>query len=290
MKQKITFVDHNRLSCSVKLLCRYLHISRSAYYYHKTKNISKRQQANSALLRAIITAHQKYPAMGLDSLFHFLHPSFGASRSRIHRLMQQYNIHSIRCAAYKRTTNSNHLCPIAANILDRNFNVNKPDTVWVGDITYIRTDEGWLYLAIVKDLCSKKIVGYSFSDHINMQLTCNALRMAVNRRKPNYGLLFHSDRGIQYAGSNYRRLLAHYNIQQSMSRRGNPYDNAVAENFFNCLKCEFTYFQHFRTRKQAQSAIFRYIETYYNAVRPHSGIGWKSPNDFEKNLCFFPAA
>lgn len=220
--------------------------------------------------------------MGLDSLFHFLHPRFGVSRARVHRLMQKHDIHSIRRAAYKITTCSNHSYPIAPNLLQRNFNVPAPSTAWVGDITYIGTDEGWLYLAVVKDLFTKKIVGYAFSNHIDTHLTCTAMLMAIHRQTPAAGLIFHSDRGSQYACYAYRNLLLQHQVRQSMSRRGNPYDNAVAENFFNCLKCEFVHFQHFHTRLAAEVAIFRYIEAYYNAVRPHSGIGWMTPNTFEK--------
>lgn len=227
--------------------------------------------------------------MGLDCLFHFLHPEFGASRARIHRLMQKHGIFSIRTAAYKITTNSNHSYPISPNLLQRNFDVSVPNTVWVGDITYINTNEGWLYVAVVKDLCSKKVVGYAFSCRIDAALACSAMRMAIHRQKPVKNLIFHSDRGSQYASYTYRNLLARNHIRQSMSRCGNPYDNAVAENFFNCLKCEFVHFQHFHTRQEAQSAIFRYIEAYYNTVRPHSGIGWIAPDAFEKTYSH-PAA
>ena len=163
--------------------------------------------------------------------------------------MQQHNIYSIRCSAYKVTTNSKHSYPIAPNLLQRNFNVLTPNTVWVGDITYIPTDEGWLYTASVKDLCLKKVVGYSFSSRIDTSLTCSALQMALRRQKPTADLIFHSDRGSQYASYAFRNFLLEQHIQQSMSRRGNPYDNAVAENFFNCLKCEFVHFKHFHTRK-----------------------------------------
>ena len=156
--------------------------------------------------------------------------------------------------------------------------------LWVGDITYIRTDEGWLYLATVKDLCTKKIVGYAFSERIDANLVVAALSMAYNRQKPDGELIFHSDRGVQYASNKYREALANFGITQSMSRKGDPYDNAVAENFFSCLKNELVHHKHYKTRAEAQADIFAYIETYYNAVRPHSGIGWISPNEFEEHL------
>ena len=212
-------------------LCRLLQINRSGYNAWKLRGISKRKREEQVLLCAIITLHHQYPAMGLDGIYHTLKKHMRCSRNRIHRLMKNYNIHSIRKNAYKSTTNSNHSYPICENLLKRDFFADIPNSKWVGDITYIRTDEGWLYLATVKDLCTKKIVGYAF-----------------------------------------------------MSRKGDPYDNAVAENFFSCLKNELVHHKHYKTRAEAQADIFAYIETYYNAVRPHSGIGWMSPNEFEEHL------
>ena len=198
--------------------------------------------------------------------------------------MKKADIRSTRRKAYKRTTNSNHTNPVAPNLLKRRFKFSKPNQAWVGDITYIPTGEGWLYLAIVKDLCIKKVVGYAFGDSIDTQLTLAALNMAVMRQKPKPGLIFHSDRGIQYASYDYRGALERHGIVQSMSRKGDPYDNAVAENFFSCLKCECVHLQYFATRSAARAAIFRYIEAFYNPVRPHSGIGWITPNAFEASL------
>ena len=154
----------------------------------------------------------------------------------------------------------------------------------MGDITYISTEEGWLYLAIVKDLCLKKIVGYAFSDHIDTELTLAALDMAYRRRKPPKGLIFHSDRGVQYAARAYRNRLEAYGIRQSMSRRGDPYDNAVAENFFSCLKCELIHLKHYPSRAKAQADVFAYIEGFYNTTRPHFALSWLSPHQFEAVL------
>ena len=229
--------------------------------------------------------------MGLNCLFHVLRrQGIVCGRGRIHRLMQQYNIHSLRKRAYHATTNSNHNCPIAPNLLMRHFHAAQPDKVWVGDITYIPTEEGWLYLAVVKDLCTRQIVGYAFSDGINTCLTLSALKMAIRRKRPDADLIFHSDRGVQYASKAYRDELIKCGIRQSMSRQGDPYDNAVAENFFSCLKCELIHLTHFRTRRDAENAIFSYIECFYNTVRPHSGVGWLSPNAFEKKLLARDAA
>lgn len=236
-------------------------------------------------MRKLVELHEKHPAIGLDGLYHMLkNEGFRCSRNSIHRLMKVYNIHSIRKRAYKITTDSKHNYAVSPNLLKRDFTAAFPNEKWVGDITYVSTDEGWLYAAIVKDLYTKKIVGYAFSDRIDANLTVSALEMAALREKPCKGLIFHSDRGVQYASYRYRELLEKYGVTQSMSRKGDPYDNAVAENFFCCLKCELVYHKRYFTRAQAMADIFEYIETFYNRVRPHSGIGWLSPCMFE-SLC-----
>ena len=268
----------------MELLCLLLDVSRSGYYAWLKQQPSARKLEDQAILRELIRLHQKYPAMGLDSLHQMLKPEFHCSRKRVWRLMKQANIHSARSKTCKRTTNSNHSNPIAPNLLMRQFNFEKPNQAWVGDITYIPTGEGWLYLAVVKDLCLKKVVGYAFSDRIDTALTIAALEMAVRRQKPMPSLIFHSDRGAQYASLAYRQALERHGIVQSMSRKGDPYDNAVAENFFSCLKCECVYLNHFLTRNVAKTVIFRYIEAFYNPVRPHSGIGWMAPNVYEASF------
>lgn len=219
----------------------------------------QRIRRNQAFRRRLVELHEKYPAMGLDSLYHLLKPEFGCSRKRVHRQMRLIGISSARRRAYKSTTKSNHDHPIAPNLLMRNFAFPRPDQAWVGDITYIPTGEGWLYLAIVKDLCTRKIVGYAFSDRIDTQLTLAALDMAYRRQT--------------------------YGIRQSMSRRGDPYDNAAAESFFSCLKCELIHLRHYPTRAAAQCDVFAYLETFYNTFRPHSALGWISPSRFEDKLC-----
>ena len=203
--------------------------------------------------------------------------------------MKLHNIHSIRKKAFKVTTNSNHNYTVSPNLLKRDFKSNKPNQKWVGDITYIPTDEGWLYAAIIKDLYLKKIIGYAFSSRIDTNLTVAALEMAVKRQKPQTELIFHSDRGVQYASCKYREALTKHNIVQSMSRKGDPYDNAVAENFFSCLKCELLHHKHYRTISEAQADIFAYIETYYNAVRPQAALGWLSPLAYEHLLSVYAA-
>ncbi len=264
--------------------CRELEVSRSGYYGWHNRLPSERSRRNQAL-RRLVELHEKYPAMGLESLYHLLRPEFGCSRKRVHRQMRIAGISSVRRRAYKATTNSKHSHPIAPNLLMRNFSFEHPDQAWVGDITCIPTGEGWLYLAIVKDLCTRKIVGYAFSDRIDTQLTLAALDMAYRRRSPGKGLIFHSDRGVQYAARVYRERLEAYGIRQSMSRRGDPYDNAVAENFFSCLKCELIHLKQYPTRAAAQNDVFSYLEAFYNTVRPHSALGWIAPASFEAKRC-----
>lgn len=264
--------------------CRILEIARSGYYDWLDRKPKKREDRNRPLRQALITLHEKYPALGLNSLYHMLRPKFGCSRKRVHRQMKLLDIHSTRKKAYKITTNSNHSYPIAPNLLMRNFAFDRLDAAWVGDITYIPTGEGWLYLAIVKDLCSRKIVGYAFSDRIDTNLTLAALEMAYKRRKPSAGLIFHSDRGVQYAARAYRERMEAYGFRQSMSRKGDPYDNAVAENFFSCLKCELVHHKQYLTRASAQADIFAYLEAFYNAKRPHSALGWIAPDKFEEAM------
>ena len=182
--------------------------------------------------------------------------------------MRRAGISSARRRAYRVTTNSNHVYAPAPNLLRRQFDIAEPNTAWVGDITYIPTGEGWLYAAVVKDLCTKKVVGYAFSNRIDTALTVSALEMAVRRERPAAGLIFHSDRGVQYAAQAYRDALARHNIRQSMSRRGDPYDNAVAENFFSCLKCELVISELFPDPcgSTGCGALITYSATLQNTV------------------------
>ena len=183
---------------------------------------------------------------------------------------------------FKATTDSRHDEPIAPNLLDRNFTVGSPNTYWVGDITYITTEEGWLYLATVIDLYSRKIVGWSMSNRITTDLVNKALLMAIWQRKPSEGLVWHSDRGSQYASDSHLQIIKQHNITQSMSRKGNCLDNAVAESFFHTLKIELIYQNKFKTREEAKNVIFEYIEVFYNRIRGHSTNNHCSPVDYEK--------
>jgi len=183
-----------------------------------------------------------------------------------------------------RTTDSNHALPIAPNRLAQNFTCEKPNTVWLADISYLPTGEGFLYLAAMKDLCTRKIVGWSMSETIDAQLAVDALDMAIARQRFSAGLIVHSDRGSQYASTDFRTRLDQHQMQQSMSRRGNCYDNAPMESFFSSLKGEHLEHQRFATHAEARAAVFTYVETFYNRVRLHSSIGYRPPNEFEAML------
>ena len=200
---------------------------------------------------------------------------------RVERLMQEAGIRSKVRRKFKRTTNSKHPHPIAPNILDQQFTVSGPDKVWVSDITYIWTEEGWLYLASTLDLYSRKVVGWAMSSGMQASLVVNALQMAIDRRSPAPGLLHHSDRGVQYAAHAFQGLLERRTITCSMSGKGNCYDNAVKESFFHTLKTELCDHEHYQTRAQARASVFEFIEVFYNRQRLHSTLGYCSPAELE---------
>ena len=211
-----------------------------------------------------------------------LRRGYNVSRRRIGRLMEQSGLACITKKKFKATTNSKHKNPVAPNTLNREFIVAKPNQVWVGDITYIWTTEGWLYLATVIDLFSRRVVGFSMDKRMTVGLVNNALLMAIWSRKPGRGLLWHTDRGSQYAAHSHRALLKEHGIIQSMSRKGNCWDNAVAESFFHTLKTGLTNHKQYQTRKQAKQDIFEYIEVFYNRQRLHSTNDYWSPVDYEE--------
>ena len=203
------------------------------------------------------------------------------SRRRIGRLMREAGLACKTKRKFKATTNSSHNLPIAPNLLDRQFTVHQPNQKYVGDITYIHTQEGWLYLAVVIDLFSRQVVGWSMAERMRAKLANDALLMAIWKRKPDKGLIWHTDRGSQYASDSHRALLQEHGIIQSMSRKGNCWDNAVAESFFHTLKTELVHQRRYQTRGEAKQAIFEYIEVFYNRERLHSTNNYLSPVDYE---------
>lgn len=261
-----------------------MEVSRSGYYDWIDRPPSDREKKHGQILEIIEKTHEKHPVWGVDPIWAEVKETIPCSRGTVYRLMKKNGIKSKRKAKWKATTNSNHSLPVAPNLLEQDFNIQYPNTVWVGDITYNWTEEGWLYTAIVKDLCTKDVIGYAMGDRMTKELVIKAMQMAIRKEKPKAGLIFHSDRGSQYCSNDFRALLTINHIRQSMSRKGNPYDNACAENFFSCLKCECTNFYHFRNRDEAKQAIFEYIEVYYNRQRRHAALGWITPVAYKKRF------
>lgn len=203
------------------------------------------------------------------------------SKNRIARLMRKNGIRAKTKRKFKATTLSKHNRPVAPNLLDQNFSIDRPNAVWVSDITYVPTGEGWLYLATTLDLFSRKVVGWAMDSHMKTDLVMAALRMAIQRRAIEPGLIHHSDRGVQYASQDFQDLLSSVGMVCSMSRKGNCYDNAVQESWYHTMKTELVYHEHFATRDEALAKIFQYIEVFYNRERLHSSLGYLAPAQFE---------
>ena len=244
--------------------------------------------ANQALVEEIRKIHrQSRQTYGILRIYFALRKlGHRISRNRVARLMRQHGIRARQKRSYKKTTQSNHAYPVAANKLKQQFQVGQPNQVWSSDITYIAIAEGWLYLAVVMDLFSRQIVGWSMQLSLKQPLVMATLQMALQRRQVSQGLLHHSDQGSQYASYDYQRLLAKHLIEPSMSRRGNCYDNAPVESFFASLKKECIQGQVYKSRYQAKLAVFDYIEVFYNRQRLHSSLGYRSPIEFEQLASF----
>ena len=280
---KYHFIEAHRSSLRVMKMCQAFKVSKSGYYDWRDRPESKRSRNNRILLSHIRVAFKKSRRnYGSPRVTDELNDTgIPCGMNRVEKLMRDNNIKAKRSKKFKATTNSKHNYPVADNLLNRQFEVDCPNSVWVSDITYIWTTEGWLYLAGVIDLHSRMVIGWSMSKRMTEQLTLDALTHAIQRRKPTDRLLHHSDRGSQYASKNYQKLLKDNHITVSMSRKGNCWDNAVMESFFATLKTELIYHEKFITRKDAKLKIFEYIELFYNRNRRHSSLGYKSPAQFE---------
>ncbi len=265
-------------------MCQALKVSPSGYYDWRNRAMSKREESNRTLLERIKRAFElSRSTYGSPRIMEDLWAKgWIYGKNRVARLMRLHGIRPKRNRKFKRTTDSKHSLPLAPNLLNQQFVTDSPATIWVSDITYIWTDEGWLYLAGILDLYDRQIIGWSVSKRINGQLTLDALQKAIIRRHPEKGLIHHSDQGRQYAEFGYRRLLEKYHITPSMSRKGNCYDNAVMESFFKTLKVELIYRYRFTTREEAKKRLFDYIEIYYNRQRRHSALGYLTPAEFER--------
>jgi putative transposase len=278
------FIDEHRDQFPVRLLCETLEVSTAGYYAWRQRPASAQQQRREALVAEIRSIHAESKARYGSPRIHaeLADREQSCCSNTVAKLMRDNGIAAKMARTFRCTTDSNHDLPVADNLLDRQFDPESPNESWVGDITYIPTREGWLYRAVVEDLYSRMVVGWSMADHMESRLVVDALEMAVQRRLPGEGLLAHSDRGSQYASEHYQRLLAEHGIACSMSRRADCWDNAPMESFFASLKKELVHGADFVTRTEARAAIFEYIEVFYNAQRRHSSLGYVSPVEYEQ--------
>ena len=268
-------------------MCKVLEVKSSNYYSYQKRKANKTDDPdhddiiewiqNIAKFSGYTYGERRIKA-ALDAL------SFPMSRYKVAKLMKEAGVWVRSKKKYKVTTNSDHKQPVFDNLLKREFDVAQPDRAYVADITYIWTQEGWLYLAVVIDLFSRKVVGWSIGSRMKAQLVCDALTMAIWQRRPSAGLIVHTDRGSQYASKAYRKLLLANDIKGSMSRKGDCWDNAVVESFFGSLKQERVQWKNYQTRFEAQQDILNYIAMFYNSHRLHSYLGYKSPNDYEREM------
>ena len=263
-----------------------LEVSASGYYAWRHRKPSRRSNEDSTLLLAILVIFAEMRRLYGSPRIHkeLRDRDHWVSRKRVERLMRLKGLRAKQAKKFKATTDSKHDHPVAANVLERDFEIDVPNARWAADITFVWTSQGWLYLAVVMDLFSRRIVGWQMSNRMTRQLVIGALEMAIEARRPEAGLLHHSDRGSQYASADYRKLLEENGCTCSMSRKGNCWDNAPVESFFATLKKELIHGRGFATRAQAQSEIFEFIEVWYNRKRRHSSLDYMSPVQYEEKM------
>ena len=267
----------------ITLMARVFEVSRSGYYRWikpKTSNRSLQQQGLDSQVRSVFDTHKgRYGAPRVQREL----SATGVHRNEktIAASLRRQGLRAKAAKRFKATTYSNHALAVAPNLLEQDFSADRPNEKYVQDITYVATDQGWLYLAVVIDLYSRQVVGWAMSDRMKAGLVCDALMMALFRRGMPKGVIVHSDRGSQYCSKRFQSLIANHQLRCSMSKKGDCYDNACAETFFHSLKVELIHGERYNTREDAKSAIFEYIETYYNRIRRHSSIGYVSPAAFE---------
>jgi putative transposase len=290
---RFAFVKDNRSRYPVAVLCDVLSVSRSGFYaWAKRPAESGRSRRRAELAEQVRAAHaDSRQTYGSPRVTRALKASgIKACENTVAKVMREQQIRSKVVRRFRvRTTDSAHAHPVADNLLDRDFAATAPNAKWAADITYVPTAEGWLYLAAVIDLCSRRVVGWAMADHLRATLCTQALEMALSRRRnppaaADRTLVHHSDRGVQYACGAYRTLLEEHGIECSMSGKGDCYDNAVAESFFKTLKAELVYHENYRTRAEAMASIFEYVECWYNRKRLHSSLGYMSPEQYERSL------
>jgi transposase InsO family protein len=282
---KFRFIHKERHGHGVGVLCQAMGVTRGGYWSWAQRRPGPRQEADVALLADIRRIHKaKRRVYGSPRVHEQLQrDGIRCGRKRVERLMRENDIRAKQGKKFKATTtDSKHSLPVAQNILNRQFQREGPNEAWVADITYIRTEEGWLYLAAIMDLFSRRIVGWAMGDWISRRLPLRALHMAVQRRRPERGLIHHSDRGSQYASGDYQKELKKHGIVCSMSRKGDCWDNAPMESWFHTLKVELVHDANFRTRREAIAAIFEYMEVFYDRQRIHSALGGLTPSEIEE--------
>jgi transposase InsO family protein len=280
---RYSFIHAEKTNHPITLLCRAFNVSESGFHAWQRRSMSRRQREDMILLAYIRCIHQEnYQSYGRERMTEELRSlDFVVSERRVARLMKDNNIHIKRTHKFKRTTDSDHNHNVAPNLLEGDFTTTGPNQKWAGDITYIQTQEGWLYLAVIIDLYSRRVIGWAVSKRMKRDLVMQALQRAIALRKPPKGVIHHSDRGSQYCSRDYRKLLEKHGFEASMSGKGNCYDNATVETFFKSLKAELVWRTNFETRDQAGKALFKYINKFYNTRRRHSYLGNISPMKFE---------
>jgi len=267
----------------IRLMCRTLAVSPAGYDAWRDRPESRRSRQNRTVLSAIRELHhESRETYGSPRIWNALRKQgHGVGKHRVARLMRGAGIRAKTVKKWRATTQSSHRLPVAENTLNRQFTVEAPNRVWAGDITYVWTTEGWLYLAVILDLYSRLVIGWAMGQRLTGELAEQALLMALANRQPRAGLVHHSDRGSQYAATRYQQVLTLHGLAPSMSRRGNCWDNACVESFFGTLKRELVYHRHYATRNEATQDIFEYIEVFYNRKRRHSTLGYDSPAEYE---------
>ena len=281
---RFAFVRDHKAEFPVELLCEVLKVSRSGYHAWTRRPPSPAALRRDQLVAAIRVVHgESRRTYGSPRVYQALKArGVPCCENTVAKLMRAEQVRpKARRPFVVKTTDSRHDRPVAKNVLNREFYPERADAVWTADITYVPTAGGWLYLAVVLDLFSRRVVGWATADHLRSELACNALRMALEHRKPKGGLLHHSDRGVQYASEAYQDLLAGHGIEPSMSRTGNCWDNAVTESFFSTAKRELTHHESYATQEEACRSLFEYIEVFYNRQRLHSTLGYRSPTEYE---------
>ena len=281
---RFAFIDEHRASLPIDRLCQIMDVSSRGYRSWRRRPISQNQRKDIVLLAHIRDQFAlSLGSYGRPRMTEELKElGFEVGHRRVGRLMRENAIKVKRNKKFKATTNSNHSFNIAPNLLKRDFYADRPNQKWAGDISYIWTKEGWLYLAVILDLHSRRIVGWAVSNRLKRDLAIRALKMAIALRKPPEGCIHHTDRGSQYCSHDYQKILRQHGFDVSMSGKGNCYDNAAVETFFKTIKAELLWQQTWSTRRDAEIAIFKYINGFYNPRRRHSALGWKSPLAFEK--------